>query len=205
MTWVHWVGRASWAISHASLDTSLPLSRCWRSLNTQAAAVLVHALMTSRMDYCNTMLMLTAAPKSVTVTCCLECSSTDRQWHAEVWSWAIWLAAHWELASMLDVPSGESSSNSVSLFIGLQCKAQQYLIDHCTSISEIACFLVGNIHNQPVITNWSCHATDAPHLAAGLVACWPNSLERAAGHLRDSGRSSQSFKCSLKTSLLSFH
>ena len=57
------------------------LRRVRRSLDTESAATLVHAFVTSRIDYCN--VLLAVAPKATTdkLQCLLNASS---QWYEEV-------------------------------------------------------------------------------------------------------------------------
>ena len=58
-----------------------------RSLSTESATTLVHAFVTSQIDYCN--VVFVEAPKSVTGKLeRVKCGSPSGQWHKEVRSWS---------------------------------------------------------------------------------------------------------------------
>ena len=89
----------------------------------------------------------------------------------------------------------------VTVYHCLQCKAPQYLIDHCTSVSQIASqrHLQSASRHQLVVPHYRCSMFGRRAFAVSGPTVW-NTLP---DNLRDSGRSSDSFRCSLKTFLYS--
>jgi len=112
------------------------IRRIRRSLDIESAKTLVHAFVTSRVDYCNTVLagspkivtdrlqcVLNAASRVVSQTRKFDCGLT-RLLHTEL---------HW-----LDVPERVQYKLGVTVNRCMQRKAPQYLVDCCTLSSDIA-------------------------------------------------------------------
>ena len=99
---------------------------------------------------------------------------------------------HW-----LDVAEKVQFKLAVSVHRCLQRKAPQYLIDHCTSVLDIASQqdLRSASHHQLIVPRYRyCRFGRLAVAVAGQMV-W-NTLP---DDLRDSGRSSESFRCSLTT------
>jgi len=109
--------------------------RVQRSLDTEAAATLVHAFMMSRVDYCNA--VLAGAPKSVTnklqrvLNAAQRVVSGTRKYDRGLTT-LIHTELHW-----LDVPDRVTYKLGLLMHRCLQGTAPKYLIDRCTPVSDI--------------------------------------------------------------------
>ena len=107
-----------------------------RSLNTDSAAALVHALIASHVDYCNT--VLAVAPRTITdrfqrvLNAAARVVSGTRKFDRGL-SQLLHSELHW-----LDIPQRDQYKLGVTVHQCLQNKAPQYLIDYCTRTSTIS-------------------------------------------------------------------
>jgi len=112
------------------------LRRVFHSLDTESLKTLVHAFVTSRMDYCNSVLasslkMITDELQRVLNATARLISGTgmydrglSRLLHDEL---------HW-----LDIPQRVQYKLAVTVHRCLRCQAPTYPADHCIPISEVA-------------------------------------------------------------------
>jgi len=111
------------------------LRRVRRSLDAESAATLVHAFVTSRMDYCNTILAGESPVYHREAPASTACCRSRRQRHAEVRQTA-------------DSAISCTTSCTGWTFLGgseqavcngpSQHKAQQYMMDCCIHMSDVA-------------------------------------------------------------------
>jgi len=112
------------------------LRRVRRSLDTESMKTLVHAFVTSRVDYCNS--VLTSAPKTITdqlqrvlnVAACLI-SNTGK--YERGLSQLLHDDLHW-----LDVPQRVQYKLAVTVHRCFRNPAPAYLADHCVPVSDVA-------------------------------------------------------------------
>ena len=99
------------------------LRRVRRSLDTESAATIVHAFVTSHIDYCNVIVGWGTEGYNWQATASFECCSTFSQWYEEVWSWTV---------------PGYACRPKLVTTNCLHGKAPSYLTDCCTPISDVA-------------------------------------------------------------------
>jgi len=150
------------------------LRRVWRSLNTESAATLVHAFITSRINYCN--VLLAGAPKATTnklqrLLNAAACLLIGTKKFDRGLSQLMRVDLHW-----LDVPERVKYNYKLVTMVYncLHGKAPSYLTDCCTPISTLChgviCFL-------PVIVNYSSLDTISPHMVSGFFCRGSGCLE----------------------------
>jgi len=104
-------------------------SAAWRnqagSINAESAAALVHAFVTSRMDYCN--VLLAGTSKSAIDKLQRVLNAKARQWHSEVWPSTLPSAAH--QLHRLDVPQRVQFKMRATVHQCLQQKAPCYMTE----------------------------------------------------------------------------
>jgi len=112
------------------------LRRVSRSLDTKSLKTLVHAFVTSRVDYCNS--VLASLPKTLTDelqqvlnTAARLISGTGK--YDRGLSWLLHDELHW-----LDIPQRVQYKLAVTVHRCLRSQAPTYLADHCIPISEVA-------------------------------------------------------------------
>ena len=121
-------------VSASSFYWLRQLQRSRRSLDRESAATLVHALVSSRVDYCNAVLV--GSPKATTdrlqrVFMPLPVSSVVRRSTTEAYRGCC-TQLHW-----LDVPERVKYKLSVMVHSCLKGQAPQYLSDFCTPLSAV--------------------------------------------------------------------
>ena len=112
------------------------LKRVRRSLDAESMKTLVHAFVTSRVDYGN--IILVGAPKSVTnkLQRVLNAAArivTDTRKYDQGLSHLLHTELHW-----LDVPERVLYKLALMVHRCLQDKAPQYLSNYCVPVSEVA-------------------------------------------------------------------
>ena len=112
------------------------LRRVRRSLDTDSLKILVHAVVTSCVDYCNSVLAL--APKTITdelqqvlndAVRLISCTSK----HDRGLSALLHDELHW-----LDIPQRVQYKLAVTVHRCLRNQAPTYLIDYCVPVSDVA-------------------------------------------------------------------
>jgi len=165
------------------------------SLDTELAATLVHALVASRVDYCNA--VAAGAPKVTTDksqrvlnTAARVVSGTNkfdrglsRLLHTEL---------HW-----LDVPEWVAYKLSIMMYSCVHGQAPQYLMDFCHPTSSVASRqqLWSAIRRLLVVLR--CRQSKTARLAFSVVR--PSVWNSLPGYLRDSGVGRDKFRQHLKT------
>ena len=172
-----------------SIDTSLSsayhvstwllqLRRTRRSLDQESAATLVHAFVTSRVDYCNTLLagapkvttdklqrVLNAAARVLTGTHKFDRSLTQLL-HTEL---------HW-----LDIPERVTYKLGVIMFDCQHGRAPKYLIDYCMSTGLRCGVTAAPPFSQPTSSDRT--ASPSQHVRPpGFCRRWPDGLELFPG------------------------
>jgi len=127
------------------------IRRIRRSLNTDSAAALVHAVIASRVDYCNT--VQAGAPRTITdrfqrvLNAAARVHSGTRKFDHGL-SQLIHSELHW-----LDIPQRVQYKLGVTVHRCLQNKAPRYLMDYCTRTSDVSSrqrFRSANRHQKMV-------------------------------------------------------
>jgi len=114
------------------------LWRIRRSLDNTSAATLVHAFVTSRVDYCNAVYTVTGAPKTITdkLQRVLNAAArvvNDTKKYDRGLSTLLHDELHW-----LDVSERVTYKLGVMMYRCLHGQAPRYLADHLTPASEVA-------------------------------------------------------------------
>ena len=180
----------------ASFFQLCQLRRVRRSLDSVSAATLVHAFVSSRVDYCN--LVFAGAPKTITDrlqrvlnAAARVVSNTQKFDHGL--SRIMHTELHW-----LDVPERINYNLGMLMYRCQHNKAPRYLMDHCTSVSDVAC-------HQP-LRSASSHEVFVPRHRLStygrrtFAVAGPTVWNSARG-LRDPKVSEDSYRQSLKTFL----
>ena len=123
-------------VSSASFYWLWPLWRVHRSLGDELAAILVHAFVTSWVDYCN--LLLAGAPKSVTnklqrVTNAAAWVVSGTQKYDHGLTHLLHSELHW-----LDVAYRVTYKLGVTVYKCLHGQAPDYLSELCTPVAQVA-------------------------------------------------------------------
>jgi len=112
------------------------LRRVSRSLDTESLKTLVHAFVTSRVDYCNS--VLASSPKTITdelqrvLNAAARLISGTGKYDRGL-SRLLHDELHW-----LDIPQRVQYKLAVTVHRCLRSQAPTYLADHCIPISEVA-------------------------------------------------------------------
>jgi hypothetical protein len=123
-------------VSAACFHRLRQLRRVRRSLDTESAATLVHAFVTSRIDYCNS--LLAEAPRATTdklqrvLNAAARVVSGTRKYDHGL-SRLLHTELHW-----LDIPERVKYKLAVMVHRCLHGQAPQYLMEYCTPVSDIA-------------------------------------------------------------------
>jgi len=139
------------------------LRRIQKSLDDRSAATLVHAFVTSRVDYCNA--VYAGAPKTITdklqrvLNAAARVVSDTRKFDRGLTS-LLHDELHW-----LDVPERVSYKMGVMVYRCLHGQAPRYLADHLITDSDVASRLRVRSTND---TSLSYLAVDSTHSAADL-------------------------------------
>ena len=112
------------------------LRRVCRSLDTESVKTLVHAFVTSCIDYCNS--VLSFAPKKVIdklqhVQNAAACLVTETRKYERGLSWLMHDDLHW-----LVIPQRVQYKLAVTVHRCLCHRAPRYLADYCVPVSEVA-------------------------------------------------------------------
>jgi len=137
------------------------LKQVCRSLDTESMKTLVHAFVTSRVDYCNS--VLASAPKTITdeqqrvlntAARLISCTSKyDRGLSALLHE-----ELHW-----LDIPQRVQYKLAVTIHRCLRNQAPTYLTDYCVPVSDVA----GRWH----LRSTSCHQLTVPCVRCSTFGC----------------------------------
>ena len=178
------------------------LRRVRRSLDVESVKTLVHAFVTTRLDYCNS--VLAGAPRSATdklqrvLNAAARLVSGTRKFDRGL-SRLLHVDLHW-----LDVPERVQYKLSVTVHRCQQHKAPQYLIDCVTPASDIAsrqrlcsASLRSASRHQLLVLRYQLSSLGHRSFAVTGPTTW-NSL---SADLRDPTCSDESFRRSLKTFL----
>ena len=103
-----------------------------RSLGVESVKALVHAFVTSRVDYCNS--VLSSTPKCNTAHS--KCCSTSGHWDLEIWAWSV--SAEYDDLHWLVIPQRLQYKLAVTVYRCLLHRAPRYLADYCMPVSEVA-------------------------------------------------------------------
>jgi len=105
----------------------------WYSLDSVSAATLVHAFVSPRVDYCNA--VFAGAPKTITdrLQRVLNAVVSDTRKFDRGLSRIMHTELHW-----LDVPERINYKLGMLMYRCQHNKALRYLMDHCTSVSDVA-------------------------------------------------------------------
>jgi len=172
------------------------LRRVQRSLDSVSAATLVHAFVSSRVDYCNA--VFAEAPKTTTdrLQRVLNTAArvvSDTQKFDRGLSWITHSELHW-----LDVPERINYKLGMHMYRCQHNKVPRYLTDHCTSVSDVA-------YRQQLGSASSLCST-APASTYGRQAfavAGPTVWNSLPEDMRDPDVSEDSYRQSLKTFLFS--
>ena len=146
------------------------LWRVRRSLDTESAATLVHAFVTSRIDYCN--VLLAGAPKATTdklqhlLNAAARFLSGTKKFDRGL-SQLMHVDLHWP-----DVPERVKYKLATMVYNCLHGKAPSYLTDCCTPISDVAssAFCQSSSTTRP--------STQSLHIwSSGFFCSWSGCLE----------------------------
>jgi len=124
-------------ISSASFYWLRQLRRVRRSLDDESAAILVHAFVTSRVDYCN-LLLLAGAPKSVTdklqrvMNAAARVVSGTKKYDRGL-THLLHSELHW-----LDLADRVTYKLGVTVYKCLHGQAPDYLSELCTPVAQVA-------------------------------------------------------------------
>ena len=123
-------------VSSASFCWLQQLRRVRQSLDNESAAILVHAFVTSRVDYCN--LLLAGAPKSVTdklqwvMNAAAQVVSGTKKYDCGL-THLLHYELHW-----LDVVHRVTYKLGVTVYKCLHGQAPDYLSELCTPVAQVA-------------------------------------------------------------------
>jgi len=174
------------------------IRRIRRSLDTDSVAALVHALIASRVDYCNT--VLAEAPRTITdrfqrvLNAAVRVVSGTRKFDR-----GLSQLLHSKLLHWLDIPQRVQYELGITVHRCLQNEAPQYLMDYCTRTSDVSSrqrLRSANRH-QLMIPRHRRSTFDRRAFSVAGPMEW-NSLPYS---LRDPARSTDGFKSALKTHL----
>ena len=146
------------------------LKRVRRSLDAESMKTLVHAFVTSRVDYGNIILVV-GAPKSVTnklqrvLNAAARIVTRTRKYDQGL-SHLLHTELHW-----LDVPERVLYKLALMIYRCLQDKAPQYLSNYCVPVSEVA--------SRQQLRSASRHPTiSSQNIRPSSFCCgWPDVLE----------------------------
>jgi len=131
----------------------------------------VHAFITSRMDYCNT--VLTCAPKYVTdrlqrvLNAAARLVSNTKKFDRGL-SRLLHTDLHW-----LDVPERVQFKLCMTVRRCIQDKAPQYLKEHCISYSDSD----GRQRLRSASRHLLCSTSSSNFWPSGLRCCWSDGVE----------------------------
>jgi len=177
------------------------LRRVRRPLDAESAATLVHAFVTSRVDYCNA--ILAGAPKSITdklqrvMNAAARVVSDTRKYDRGL-THLLHNELHW-----LDVPQRVQYKLCATVHRCLQHKAPQYMTVCCIHTSDIA--------RRQHLRSASSHQLFVPRHRRSMFGrrafsvAGPAAWNSLPDYLRDPTRSIDSFRRDLKTFLFSFY
>ena len=177
------------------------LRRVRRSLDTESIKTLVHAFVTSRVDYCNS--VLSSASKKVMdklqhVPNAAACLLTGTRKYERDLSRLMHDDLHW-----LVIPQRVQYKLAVTVHRCLRHRAPRYLADYCVPVCEVS--------GRQNLRSARCHQLSVPHVrrttlgtrvfsVAGPTVCYS-----LPDHLRNPAVDSKQFRRDLKTYLFAGH
>ena len=194
-----WIKRLLLLLLSSDLSLcGINLRRVRRSLDSLSAATLVHAFLSSHVDYCNA--VFAGAPKTITdrlqrvLNAAARVVSDTRKFDRGL-SRIMHTELHW-----LDVPERINYKFGMLMYRCQHNKAPRYLTDHCTSVSAVA-------YRQP-LRSASSHEVSVPpaqylYGRRAFAVAGPTVWNSLPEDLRDPGVSEDSYRQSLKTFLFS--
>ena len=167
-------------VSSSSFYWLRQLRQVRRSLDDESAAILVHAFVTSRVDYCN--LLLAGAPKlqQVMNAAAQVVSGTKKYEHGL--THLLHFELHW-----LDVADRVTYKLGVTVYKCLHGQAPDYLSELCS-----CCWTTASSFCQPPSTR--CSTVSARYVRPShLRCCWTNDMELVPKPFAWAGRANSLF------------
>jgi len=163
------------------------------SIDTKSATTLVHDLIVSHVDYCNTVLAWSHSVYYWQAECC----SLIHHWHVEVWPWLVWSAS---LLYWLDVHQRVRYKLGVTIYRCLQNRVPQYLVDCCMRTSDVSSRQrLRSANQRQLVVPLHC-CSKFRRQSFSVAALMVRNL--FLNSLRDPTLSTDNFRSALKTHLL---